>query len=77
MALPMAVVLSRAQPVTKIVPETPVFDVGVSILTLGSALLETVTVTLAAPVSGVGSSLSVADIVMVCGPGLNGAVSNE
>src|ERR1035441_5823781 len=46
MAVPMAVALSIAQPVTDTVPETAAFGAGISILTLGAASL-TVNVTLA------------------------------
>src|ERR1022692_2218130 len=65
MAVPIPVTLSMAQPLTKIVPETVAPATGVSMLTLGSQF-ETVTLTLAEPVSGV-ASVSVAQTVMVCG----------
>src|ERR1039458_10824733 len=63
MAVPMAEVLSIAQPTIDTVPETAAFGAGESILTLGGPLgapLETVTVTLAEPTPGLGISLSVA-----------------
>ena len=78
MAVPMAVVLSMAQPAIDRVPEMTVFGAGVSMLTLGRTTAPpTVTVTLAEPVSGVGASVSLADTVMVCGPRLSGAVSSS
>ena len=73
MAVPIPVTLSMAQPLTKIVPETVAPATGVSMLTLGSQF-ETVTLTLAEPVSGV-ASVSVAQTVMVCGPLVRMSVS--
>src|ERR1035438_141438 len=63
MAVAMAEALSMAQPTTDTVPETAAFGAGVSILALGGPLgapLETVTVTLAEPTPGLGTSLSTA-----------------
>src|SRR5579864_2546266 len=72
MAVPTIDVLSSAQPDTMTVPLTVDFAAGVSIHTVGAALL-TLTVTVAEPRS-VNPSLSTAVTVMVCCPALRGCV---
>src|SRR5438132_1153962 len=74
MAVPTAVALSIAQPATATVPDIAEPGAGASMCTVGGTL-ETVTVTVADPVSGA-ASVSVAETVMVCEPELNAAVSN-